>query len=64
MREVFRKYKIRYIVLHKLAPHGWPIDTPQMLGVMDNYLRNTLGLTVVHEDEDLNIYVTDVEAGS
>jgi len=64
VRGVFRKYKIRYIVLHKLAPHGWPIDTPQMLGVMDNYLRNTLGLTVVHEDEDLNVYVTDVEAGS
>ncbi len=26
VREVLRKYRVKYIVLHKIGPHGEPID--------------------------------------
>ncbi|HVP05757.1 MAG TPA: hypothetical protein VMT90_08785 [Dehalococcoidia bacterium] len=55
-REVFQRYKIRYVLLHKRAPDGW--DVGINLG-WDAYLKNVAGFTVTYDDTTLTVYRND-----
>jgi len=56
VREVLRRYKIKYVLLHKRAPDYW--DVAINLG-WDGYLRNVAGLTATYEDSSLTVYRND-----
>jgi hypothetical protein len=55
--EVFRRYKTKYVVLHRRDPNGWGIGIPEEnLQAMDDYLRDLLGLQPVFSDSTLSVY--------
>ena len=57
VRAVLRQYKIKYIVVHRLDPYGFPLpNSPESLQLVDDYLRNFLSLTLVTEDSSLTVY--------
>ena len=56
VRSVFKKYQIKYVVLHRIGPHGQPIDQPGPLDKMDEYVRNVVGLTLVESSPELTVY--------
>ena len=57
VRQVFRQYRIKYVVLHKLDILGRPfpisVDT---LNAADQYLRGVAGLTPTYDDASFTIY--------
>jgi hypothetical protein len=56
VRSVFNKYQIKYVVLHRIGPHGQPIDQPAPLDKMDEYVRTVVGLTLVESGPELSVY--------
>jgi Ca2+/Na+ antiporter len=56
VQAVFRRLRIKYVVLHKLGPHGQTIDTPATLDVLDAYLRGVVDLTPIFSDSSLAVY--------
>ena len=56
VREVLRKYRVKYIVLHKIGPHGEPIDTPEVLNSLDAYIRGIVGEPFSTDDPSLIVY--------
>jgi hypothetical protein len=56
VRAVFDKYNIKYVVLHRIGPHGQPIDQASQLDKMDQYIRNIAGLSPVSSDPTLTVY--------
>ena len=56
VREVLRKYRVKYIVLHKIGPHGEPIDSAEVLNSLDAYIRGIVGEPVSTSDPSLIVY--------
>ena len=56
-RQVFRQYKIKYVVLHRRDPNGAGIGVPEEnLQAVDAYLLDVMGLTPVFSDSVLTVY--------
>jgi hypothetical protein len=56
-RKVFRKYEVKYVVLHRGDPYGGGIGVPvENLQAMDAYLLDVMGLTPVFSDSVLTVY--------
>ena len=59
-RQVLRRYKIRYVVLHRADPYGGAFGIPiENLQAMDDYIRTVLGLAPVFSDSILTVYRND-----
>jgi hypothetical protein len=58
VQALFRDYRIRYVVLHKLDPHGQRLFYigESELTAMDAYLRDVVGLIPIYEDSTLTVY--------
>ncbi len=58
VRNVFRKYRIKYVTLHRLDIMGRSIPiTEDTLKATDSYLRNVAGLTLVHSEPSFDMYL-------
>ncbi len=53
--DVFRRYRVRYVVLHSLDPHGWEVGDSEVQ-ILDGYLRAVLQLWPVYEDDALTVF--------
>ncbi|TET18119.1 MAG: hypothetical protein E3J81_00750 [Dehalococcoidia bacterium] len=58
VRSVFQRYRIKYVIMHRLTPHGWLLSgiSEQTLMANDSYLRDVVGLTPVYTNPTLTIY--------
>ena len=57
VRSVLRRYRIKYIVVHRLDPYGNPMrHTAESLQLVDDYIRGFLALTPVSEDSSLTVF--------
>jgi len=55
--QVFRQYRIKYVVLHKLDILGRPFPiTKDALHAADQYLRGVAGLTPMYDDASFTVY--------
>jgi hypothetical protein len=56
-RRVFRKYEVKYVMLHRGDPNESGIGVPiENLQAMDAYLLDVMGLTPVFSDSVLTVY--------
>jgi len=56
VKDVFRRLRIKYVVLHKLGPHGQALDTPETLNLLDAYLREVVGVTPIASDPSMTVF--------
>lgn len=58
VRSVFHDNRIRYVIVHKLDPRGFPmgwVGEREITG-MDSYLRSVAGMTQIYSDNSLAVY--------
>ena len=55
VRDTLRRYRVRYVVLHRLMPGGGPVGGLE-LARLANYLSTVAGMTVEHEEPAFTIY--------
>ncbi len=58
VKALFREYRVRYVVLHFISPHGFQVGGNE-LKALDGYLRSTLDLAVVYSDSSFTLYRND-----
>ncbi len=58
VRQVFRQYEVKYVVLHRLGPDGQGLYFigEKETRTMDAYLRDVLGLALIYDDPILTVY--------
>lgn len=58
VRRVFREYRIRYVVLHRLGPDGYGLSFigERELKPLEAYIQDVIGLKPVYSDAILTIY--------
>ncbi len=60
VREVFQRYRIKYVIIDKIDPHGpanpIPGRDPNQLQTIEAYLREVAGLTLFTEEPNFTIY--------
>lgn len=58
VRQVFKKYEIKYVVLHRLGPDGQGLYFigEKEIETMDAYLRDVVGLTPIYDNPSLTVY--------
>jgi hypothetical protein len=55
VRDTFRTYKIKYVTLHFVTPHGWLVGGEELRQI-DAYIRNVLGFREVYKDSNLTLF--------
>ena len=56
VRNVLIKYRVKYVIVHKIGPHGQPIDAETNLAAMEAYIQSIPGLTLVNSDASMTVY--------
>src|SRR5439155_16278979 len=56
VKAAFSKYRIKYVILHRVGPHGELIETTERLDQMDRYIREVGGLTPMESDSSMTAY--------
>ncbi len=57
VRQAFLRYRVKYIIVHKLNPNGQPMPySEETLAQIDQYLRVTAGMTRTYADLGLIVY--------
>ena len=55
VKETFLQYRIKYVILHFITPHGWLVGGEE-LKRLDEYLRNVLGFEQVYSDSTFTLF--------
>jgi hypothetical protein len=58
VRALFVEQDIRYVVVHRLGPDGYPISFvgDREVQIMDSYVRDVIGMEPVYSDASLTVY--------
>ncbi len=56
VRQLFRQYRIKYVVIDHHSPHGAQRIGPEQVSQLDTYLRNVVGLSLTYSDAGLAVY--------
>ncbi|MDO8615205.1 MAG: hypothetical protein Q7T33_05650 [Dehalococcoidia bacterium] len=55
VQETFLKYRIKYVALHYVTPHGWLVGGEE-LKRLDGYIRTVLGFREVYADSAFTLF--------
>ncbi len=55
VKDTFRKYRIKYVALHYITPHGWPVGGAE-LTKLDGYIRTVLQFRQVYKDNNFTLF--------